>query len=76
MCTGEKGMSEVIFQIVGPDLVRPGGKMRQRRKCVLQLAGSSRDLARKCSATNMIQKKDGRSPFLPHLKSRFEVRKI
>ena len=34
-CTGERGMSEVCFQIVFPDLVRPGGKVGQRRKCLL-----------------------------------------
>ena len=52
-------------------------EVRQRRKYLLQLAGSSRDLARKCSATHVtMHKKDGRLPFLPHPKNRLEVRKI
>ena len=76
MCTGERDVSEVCFEIAFPDLVRPGDKVRQQRKCLLQLAGSSRDLARKCSATRMMHKKDGKTSFLPHPKSRLEVRKI
>ena len=64
MCTGERGMSEVCFQIVCPDLVRPGDKVRQRRKCLLQLAGSSRDLTRRHSATRMMYKKDGKITIL------------
>ena len=52
-CTGERGIFEVRFQIVFFYLVRLGGKMKQRRKCLLQLARSRRDLARKRSATNV-----------------------
>ena len=50
MCTGERAISKVRIQFVSPELVKAGDKIKQRRNYLLQLATSSSDLARKCSA--------------------------
>ncbi|CAM9609413.1 unnamed protein product [Ascophyllum nodosum] len=43
---------------------RPGGKARRRRKCLLQLAGRSRDLLASVPPQRMMHKKDGRIAVL------------